>query len=108
MQHGLLKPFEVQVVGGENDLSASFTITCELSPTVAPPPPFSSSLFSSHSTVAVTKTGATRLSLPPVWYNAEKVKSTVEITNEETKALLTKSLKAPKKKTDKKPNDAEK
>lgn len=50
-------------------------------------------------TVAVTKTGVTRLSLPPVWYSAEKVKSKVEITNDETKALLTKSLKAPKKKS---------
>lgn len=55
--------------------------------------------------VAVTKTGAARLSLPPTWYSADKVKSSVEIANEETKSLLTKSLKPPKKKTDKKAKD---
>merc|ERR1711939_1044235 len=75
VQHSLLKPFDVQVAAAETDLTASFTIT-----------------------FAVTKAGVTRLSLPPVWYSSEKVKSKVEITNEETKALLTKSLKAPKKK----------
>jgi len=75
VQHSLLKPFDVQVAAAETDLTASFTIT-----------------------FAVTKAGVTRLSLPPVWYSPEKVKSKVEITNDETKALLTKSLKAPKKK----------
>lgn len=59
------------------------------------------------SPVAVTKTGAARLSLPPTWYSAEKVKSSVEITNEETKALLTKSLKPTKKKAEKKKDGAE-
>jgi hypothetical protein len=42
-----------------------------------------------------------------VWYSPEKVKSAVEITNEETKALLTKSLKPQKKKADKKKEGGE-
>lgn len=58
--------------------------------------------------VAVTKTGTTRLTPAPVWYSADKVKSAVEITNEETKALLTKSLKPQKKKNTDKKADGEK
>ena len=61
-----------------------------------------------RATVAVTKTGTTRLTPVPVWYSTDKVKSAVEITNEETKALLTKSLKPQKKKAEKKKDGEEK
>ena len=120
VQHGLLKPFDVQVISNNaesTDLVASFTITCA-SPSCSFPAltrgPSRSPLTAVFvryrvTAVAVTKTGTTRLTPAPVWYSADKVKSAVEITNEETKALLTKSLKPQKKKnTDKKKADGEK
>lgn len=51
-------------------------------------------------TFAVTKSGATRLSLAPTFYSADKVKSDVEVS-EEVKALINKPLKAKKAKKDK-------
>lgn len=49
----------------------------------------------------MTKTGATRISLPPTYYSAEKVKSEVQLSDA-TKATLAKSLKAkPQKKKNK-------
>lgn len=82
VQHGLLKPFDVQTLSSNNetDLVASFTVT-----------------------FAMTKNGVVRLSPAPIWYSPEKVKSSVEIKDEETKALLVKSLKPTKKKAEKKP-----
>lgn len=102
VQHGLLKAFEVLEVGTASDLTAAFTITCkdrELGTCCGIQ--LTQSRICSY-TVAVTKTGVSRLSLPPAWYSAEKVKSSVEIQNADTKALLTKSLKPTKKKVEKK------
>lgn len=45
-------------------------------------------------TFAVTATGAVRLSAAPTYYTPERVASTVEIKNEETKAVLARPLKA--------------
>jgi len=58
-------------------------------------------------TFAVTKTGATRISLPPTYYSAEKVKSEVQLS-EETKSTLAKSLKAKVQKKKKTPAAEEK
>lgn len=57
-------------------------------------------------TFAVTKTGVTKFSHAPVFYSSETVKPDHEIKDEETKALLAKSLKITKKKT-KKPKEGE-
>lgn len=46
-----------------------------------------------HLTFAVTKTGAVRLSTPPVFYSNETVKPDHEIKSEEAKALLSRPLK---------------
>jgi hypothetical protein len=85
VQHGLLKPFDVQTLTStsESDLVASFTIT-----------------------FALTKNGVVRLTPAPIWYSAEKVKSSVEIKDPETKALITRSLKVVKKKDNKKKDAA--
>lgn len=82
VQHGLLKAFDVQTLSSssESDVVASFTVT-----------------------FALTKNGVVRLTPAPVWYSPEKVKASVEIKNEETKTLITRSLKpSNKKKTEKK------
>lgn len=87
VQHGLLKPFDVQTLVTPHDMDfvASFTIT-----------------------FALTKNGVVRLTPAPIWYSPEKVKASVEIKDPETKTLITKSLKPSKKKADKKTADAPK
>ncbi|KAM0754332.1 Creatinase/aminopeptidase [Meredithblackwellia eburnea MCA 4105] len=71
-QHGLLKQFDVATTDRPTDLSAQVFVTFN-----------------------VTKTGAVRLSPTPTFFTAEgKVKSAVEIKDEELKALLAKPLKA--------------
>ena len=57
-------------------------------------------------TFAVTKSGITKFSHPPVFYSTETVKPDHEIKDEETKALLAKNLKPSKKKA-KKPAEGE-
>ena len=52
-------------------------------------------------TVAVSGKGAIRLTPAPTWFDAEKVKSEKEVTNEEIKALLATSVRQTKKKTKK-------
>ena len=52
-------------------------------------------------TVAVSSKGAIRLTPAPTWFDAEKVKSEKEVTNEEIKALLATSVRQTKKKTKK-------
>lgn len=69
-QHGLLKGFEVITCDKPTELSAQAFIT-----------------------FAVSKTGAVRLSPSPTFFKPENVKSTVEIKNEELKALLARPLK---------------
>ncbi|GAA5869369.1 hypothetical protein JCM16303_000445 [Sporobolomyces ruberrimus] len=81
VQHNLVKGYDLTTTDKATDLTAQIFLT-----------------------FAVTKTGATRISLPPTYYSAEKVKSEVQLS-EATKATLAKSLKPKtqkKKKTDEK------
>ncbi|GAA5838976.1 hypothetical protein JCM3766R1_004546 [Sporobolomyces carnicolor] len=78
VQHNLVKGYDLMTTDKPTDLSAQIFVT-----------------------FAVTKTGATRISLPPTYYSAEKVKSEVQLSDA-TKATLAKSLKAkPQKKKNK-------
>ncbi|GAA6061054.1 hypothetical protein JCM10212_000097 [Sporobolomyces blumeae] len=76
VQHNLVKGYDLITTDKPTDLAATAFVT-----------------------FAVTKTGVTRISLPPSFYSADKVKSQVDVS-EATKATLAKSLKpkAPKKK----------
>merc|ERR1712032_616493 len=83
VQHGLLKAYEPQTLGGDS-ISAQVLVT-----------------------FAVTKSGVTKFSHPPVFYSPETVKPEHEIKDDEIKALLAKNLKPSKKKA-KKPKEEEK
>jgi len=74
-QHGLIKPYEVQVT---------------------PPGTFVAAF---HFTLALLPAGPLLISQPPIWYSPDKVKSEKELEDAELKELLTKKLREPKKKT---------
>lgn len=76
--HGLVTPFQVLVDADASALTAQVFFT-----------------------VAVNNKGAIRLTPSPSWYDAEKVKSDKEVTNEEIKALLATSVRQTKKKSKK-------
>ncbi|KAK4050940.1 hypothetical protein OIO90_004916 [Microbotryomycetes sp. JL221] len=77
VSHGLLKSYDIITTEKSTDLSAQAFIT-----------------------FAVTKTGVARLSLPSTYFDADKIKSDVQVS-EEVKALITKSLKPKPTKTKK-------
>ena len=76
--HGLVTPFQVLVDANVSAITAQVFFT-----------------------VAVSGKGAIRLTPAPTWFDAEKVKSEKEVTNEEIKALLATSVRQTKKKTKK-------
>ena len=80
--HGLLTPFQVLVD------SSSSAITAQV-----------------FFTVAVNAKGAIRLTPAPSWYNAEKVQSEKQVTNDEIKSLLATSVRQTKKKSKKTTTD---
>ncbi|KAF9520917.1 hypothetical protein BS47DRAFT_1286724 [Hydnum rufescens UP504] len=77
-QHGLLKPYEVQVTPAGTFVAAF------------------------HFTIALLPAGPLLISQPPIWYKPEKVKAEKELEDPELKELLTKKLREPKKKNKKK------
>jgi len=77
-QHGLLKPYDVQQ-------SAPGTFVAGF-----------------HFTLALTPTGPVLVTEPPVWYNSEKVKSEKGLQDPTLKELLSKVMREPKKKGNKK------
>jgi len=77
---GLLKAYDPQSLGGDA-ITAQVLVT-----------------------FAVTKSGVTKFSHPPVFYTPEAVKPEQEIKDEEVKALLARGLKITKKKN-KKPKE---
>lgn len=80
--HGLVRPFEVLVD------STSSSITAQI-----------------FFTVAVNGKGAIRLTPAPTWATADNVKSDKQVSDEETKAILSTSVRQTKKKN-KKPTEA--
>jgi len=77
-QHGLLKPYEVQVTPAGTFVAAF------------------------HFTIALLPAGPLLISQPPIWYKPEKVKAEKGLEDPELKELLTKKLREPKKKNKKK------
>jgi len=73
-QHGLIKPYEVQITPAGTFVTAF------------------------HFTIALLPAGPSLISQPPVWYSADKVKSEKDLEDPELKELLTKPLREPKKK----------
>jgi len=73
-QHGLIKPYEVQLAPAGTFVAAF------------------------HFTVALLPAGPSLISQPPVWYSPELVKSEKELEDPALKELLTKPLREPKKK----------
>jgi len=73
-QHGLIKPYEVQIT------------------------PAGTFVASFHFTIALLPAGPSLISQAPVWYSPEKVKSEKELEDPMLRELLTKPLREPKKK----------